>query len=173
MTVITSVSFGIPLEAFPAVHYVKQGVTNATGTGDLASESKIVESVSTSTGKFTAGSTISGTGIPPGTTIEKVISSTELELSAAATATGTEVALTAGPPAGCTGDSEHPGAVSGNLCLFSINEVNNVAGMPMICPIGTCGGFAVEGADRSGFGLESAAGNKGAMGDIGTWAVTG
>ncbi len=62
-------------------------ITSATGTGNLESASKIVKGLHTSTGVFAAGQTISGQGIESATTIAKILSGTELELSAPATET--------------------------------------------------------------------------------------
>lgn len=71
--------------------------TGATGTGDVAESSVIVSNVVTSTGTFIAGETISGTGIPAGTTILAVGVGT-LTLSQQATATNTGVSLTSDLP---------------------------------------------------------------------------
>jgi hypothetical protein len=83
-----------------------------------------VKNVITSTGSFKANATITGAGIPGGTTIAKVLSATELELSESATATANGVALTAGAPAACDNGEgsapspENPEADPGRLCVF-------------------------------------------------------
>ncbi|HEV7769992.1 MAG TPA: NHL repeat-containing protein [Solirubrobacterales bacterium] len=68
------------------------------GTGNLTSGSKIVTNLVTSRGAFVAGTTIAnasilGTNVPAGTKIAQVLSPTELELSVAATASGSGVGL--------------------------------------------------------------------------------
>jgi hypothetical protein len=69
-------------------------VTTATGTGTLATGSKQVTGLAAASGEFRRGQTISGTGIPPGTTI--VAEGTEsIELSAPATTSGAQ-SLSAG-----------------------------------------------------------------------------
>lgn len=70
-------------------------VVTASGTGMLATGSKLVSSVNISTGRFLIGQAISGTGIPAGATIVRVVSPGELELSASATTSGSQ-ALSAG-----------------------------------------------------------------------------
>jgi streptogramin lyase len=61
--------------------------TGATGEGTLTSGSKSVTGVSTSTGAFSVGEEITGSGIPVGTTITAISGST-LSISLAATASG-------------------------------------------------------------------------------------
>jgi hypothetical protein len=68
--------------------------TGATGTGATTAGSKEVTGLTTSTGTFIVGETVSGAGIPPETKIAAVGTGT-LTLSSAATATGTGVALAA------------------------------------------------------------------------------
>jgi hypothetical protein len=72
--------------------------TTATATGDTSTVTtpKVIKNVSGVIGTFTRGEAISGTGIPAGATISKIISATEIEISANATATNTGVSLTAG-----------------------------------------------------------------------------
>ncbi|HTR74549.1 MAG TPA: hypothetical protein VMH33_04740 [Solirubrobacterales bacterium] len=69
--------------------------TAASGTGNLTEASAEVSSFSTSSGAFAVGQTITGTGIPSGTTI-LAITPGALTLSKQATATGSAVALSAG-----------------------------------------------------------------------------
>jgi hypothetical protein len=70
--------------------------TSATATGETTSASKLVKNLTSISGTLTRGEAVSGTGIPAGATVSKLISSTEIELSTAATATATGVGLTAG-----------------------------------------------------------------------------
>jgi hypothetical protein len=62
-------------------------------TGDISQGSPTVSNVSVSLGQALAGSRISGSGIPAGTTIANVVDATTLTLSANATATGTSVSM--------------------------------------------------------------------------------
>jgi NHL repeat len=83
----------------PPCHATGSGDLSAgAGSGTFTSGSKIVTGVSTETGAFAAGQTISATGtvIPANTTIAAVLSPTELELSAAAAGSKTGFAFTAG-----------------------------------------------------------------------------
>ena len=75
---------GIATAASTAGSNILTGVTTATGSGALTSGSETVDGVIVSKGEFLVGQTITGTGIPPGTTIVAV-TATSLELSAAAT----------------------------------------------------------------------------------------
>jgi hypothetical protein len=112
-------SFNIPLVSAPTAHVIRAGgTTTGAGTGELTSGSKVITNVATTSGSFAANATITGTGIPANTTIAKVISATELELSSAATAGGSGVALTSGPPAGCDGTPTEPKAEPGNFCAY-------------------------------------------------------
>jgi hypothetical protein len=73
---------------------VLTNVTTTVGSGTLANGSKVVKNVITTNGAFAAGQTITSTtsagtpasGIPANTTISGILSPSELELSAAATA---------------------------------------------------------------------------------------
>jgi hypothetical protein len=67
----------------------------ATGTGNLTSGSTAVSNFGTSSGTFSVGQSISGAGIPAGTTIAATGSGT-LTLSNAATSNGTRVSLVSG-----------------------------------------------------------------------------
>lgn len=72
----------------PTTRVVADGVTTLNST-----------TVTSATGAFTqddAGKTISGTGIPASTTIQSVVNSTTVILSAAATATGSSISITIG-----------------------------------------------------------------------------
>jgi Collagen triple helix repeat (20 copies) len=173
-----SISFNVPLAAALAVskvHLIEPGVIKAaTGKGTLTSGSKTVTSLTTTTGSFAVGSSISGTGIPASTTITACspscgVSATSLTLSANATASGTNVSLTApGAPAGCTGNYAEPGAESGHLCVFAKRLAKFVA---FLAPISTAEGTA--GADRSGAQLLFGPESIGEFFANGTWAVTG
>jgi collagen triple helix repeat protein len=171
--VSTAISFNIPLESAPAQVFVPSGIP-AAGTGDLASGSNLVTKVSTSSGKFTAESPISGTGIPSGTTIRNVISTEELELSAEATASGTAVELKTSPPAGCTGSVTEPGAEGGNLCVFSSGDhnVNSFNICPASDSVILCGLSDVHGSDRFGATIAALDKEKGLLFTNGTYAVT-
>ncbi len=115
-----AISFVIPLPSAPGVVYIPPGgIPTGTGTGDLTSGSNVVTNVTTLTGELAAYAAISGQGIPAGTKIKKVVSSTELELSGPVTETGTGVSLSAGPPAGCAGSVEAPQAAEGLLCVYA------------------------------------------------------
>jgi DNA-binding beta-propeller fold protein YncE len=67
----------------------------ATGTGDLSAASKTLTALTTSSGTFAEGQEISAQGIEPGTTVAKILSPTELELSAPATEEATATELSA------------------------------------------------------------------------------
>lgn len=69
-------------------------VATATGTGTLTEGSTSVSGLKATSGGFEAGQTITGTGIPGGTTVVSVGAGT-LQLSAAATASGSQ-SLSAG-----------------------------------------------------------------------------
>jgi hypothetical protein len=170
--VSAAVSFPIPVANIQPEHvqYIDPGVAEATGTGSLEKESDEVENVTTSTGTFTVGATISGTGIPAQTKITavtEVSGKITLTLDKEATVTGavTGVALTAGLPAGCKGILNEPGAEEGYLCVFAESEFNlNVPASPSLSGSGPASiGFIVQGYS----------GGKGAMVISGTWVVTG
>jgi hypothetical protein len=165
-----AISFGIPLSAAPTVVFVKQGVSAAAGTGDLKSGSEMVTKVTTTSGEFIEGSVISGTGIPGGTTINKILSSSELELSAPATAEGTGVSLTApGPPAGCAGNVGKPGAKEGFLCVYTQFEAK--FGTTTLMSFERANAF-VSGAVLEFIGNELSGKKYAGFTDYGTWAVT-
>jgi len=92
----------------------------AEGTGNTKEGSETVEGVTTSSGAFAVGQSISGPGIPEGATIFAVGSGT-LTLSAAATAEGT-VALKAG--------SRLITAVSTESGVFTVGEEVKAPGLP-------------------------------------------
>ncbi|HET7590465.1 MAG TPA: fibronectin type III domain-containing protein [Solirubrobacterales bacterium] len=74
--------------------------TAATFTGDTSStgttaEKKTIKNISGVSGTLTRGEAISGAGIPAGATISKILSPTEIEISAAATASAVGVPLSA------------------------------------------------------------------------------
>jgi DNA-binding beta-propeller fold protein YncE len=74
---------------------------NGTGKGTLSAGSTTVTAVTTEPGgTFTPGQEITATGIPGGTTIASVLSSTELEISQPATTAGVGVSLAATKPFG-------------------------------------------------------------------------
>ncbi len=87
---------------------------SAAGTGELTSGSDEVTALSTARGAFHVGDVIAASGIPAGTTVTEV-NGTTLVLSAAATASGSGVAITANPltgtGAGVVVSAQPPGEV--------------------------------------------------------------
>jgi hypothetical protein len=77
-----------------AAVFVRDGAATAAGTGDTAAASTVVDNLSTSSGSFAVGQTITGAGIPSGTRIA-ALGADSVTLSKAATATATGVALKA------------------------------------------------------------------------------
>ena len=77
----------------------------AAGTGDLTTGSSVVASAMTTEKQFLVGQTLTGDGIPSGTTITAVEESS-LTLSQAATKTATDVALTVAEGAGNVANNE-------------------------------------------------------------------
>ncbi|MGZ8785867.1 MAG: hypothetical protein ACXW1Y_09940, partial [Acidimicrobiia bacterium] len=77
---------------------VATSLASATGTGTLRSGSARIEPVTTTTGAFHTGQTITGPGIQPGTKVTFAVSGFLLAISKPASASGTEVALTAQDP---------------------------------------------------------------------------
>jgi hypothetical protein len=73
-----------------------KNVVTTTGTGNLTAGSKTVSGLTTTTGVFLVGQTVAGAGVPVGATVAAV-GPGSLELSAAAEASGSGVALSAGP----------------------------------------------------------------------------
>jgi sugar lactone lactonase YvrE len=67
----------------------------AAGGGNISFESDRVKNLTTASGTFTPGQSITGPGIPANTTIADVFGPTELRLSKTATETATGVSLTA------------------------------------------------------------------------------
>jgi hypothetical protein len=128
--VFASISFNVPLAA-PLDGEHQKVADTATGTGNTTSGSNEVQNVIASEGSFSVGAPISGAGIPAGTTITATggqfteENPGELTLSANATATGTEVALTEGLFPECenaahagTASPTNPEADPGYLCVF-------------------------------------------------------
>jgi hypothetical protein len=101
------------------IHYVPSDAVSAstTFTGDTTNASAVVTNVSSTTGLY-VGQRISGTGIPPGTgfstytRIQSIDSSTQITMTAAATATNATVTITREHVAKVI-DSDLPSAVSG------------------------------------------------------------
>ncbi len=156
-----TISFGIPLASAPTANYIGPGATHTTGTGELTSGSAIVKNLTTSAGQFALGEVISGSGIPASTTIKKLTSSTELELSAEATTSGTGVSLTADLPAACQGSYADPTATSGNLCVYANQELLGVVAFEQINAVSAVGAIVHTEEGLSGETL------------IDSWAVTG
>jgi streptogramin lyase len=117
----------------------------AKGTGDLTEGSTSVTNVTTTSGNFTVGLPIYGTGIPAGATITAVGSGT-LTLSAAATVSEAGVALTAGLNIGGAPIGITPGP-DGNL-WFTDNGTTKAIGR--ITPTGAIAEFAVPAGLKRG-----------------------
>ncbi|HEY6729822.1 MAG TPA: hypothetical protein VI039_02230 [Solirubrobacterales bacterium] len=94
-------------------------VTAATGTGTFSSGQKTVAAVSPFTGTIALGQRITGEGIPAGTTIAKVGNGT-LELSAAATASGSK-AFSTGPQPFSVGQTVSGPNVSPGTKITAVN----------------------------------------------------
>jgi hypothetical protein len=89
----TNPQFDIPVSSLPAARngIAGTGVSSVSTTGNLNATTTI--SGIPSTAGISTGAQVTGTGIPPGTTVVTIISATSLALSQAATATATGVAL--------------------------------------------------------------------------------
>lgn len=163
----SAISYGIPLAVQPHTHFIGSEATGGVGTGNLTNQSRVIEDATTSSGSFTVGSTISGNGIPPETTILAVEESgTKLEISNEASETNAGVALTAGVlPSGCKGSASEPEAESGNACIFESVGIN--AG-----PFRYFHGFLFN-ATPFGVGVVVVSQEEGSVIAAGTWAVTG
>jgi Collagen triple helix repeat (20 copies) len=188
----TTLSFPIPLaqpisgsanfKLVPADGSVAQ----ATGTGDLTANKIEVKNVTTETGSFIVGATVSGTGIPAGTTITEVISATEFLLSkkveSGKTATG--AALTAKlAPSECENADhaglasvENPEAAQGKFCLYTGGGSFGKFGMAAYSGTTTIASRMASETSRSGVLILSPSNeeaNAGAFGPAtGTWAVS-
>lgn len=68
--------------------------TTAALTGSLTSGSNVISSISGGTSSLVAGMPVQGTGIPAGTTISAVLSSSSVQMSANATASETSESIT-------------------------------------------------------------------------------
>jgi len=185
--VATAISFPIPLAqpiAEPNTKFVPSdgSVAQAEGEGDLSAASKLIENVSTTTGEFIVGATISGTKIPTGTTITEVVSATELKISnnveTGGSATG--VPLTAKlAPSECENAEhagkasvENPEASAGTLCVYVGGGTLTSASVQS----GTTGSYAagINKTATTGALIFPAGGTTaGGLGIVsGTWAVT-
>ena len=172
-TASAQASFPIPL-ATPITSSRTHMNDGGGGTGDLTSGSRTVANLTTTSGIFTRGAPISGTGIPAGTTIATK-AATSLTLSQAATATGTAVPLTESVFAECE-NAVHPGSAgpsnpeagSGRFCAYNGKTTN---------PAPFAGAFLNPSADFAPGTAVSGVlmGFSGSAGDVnwGTWAVTG
>jgi hypothetical protein len=111
----------------------------ATGTGDLSAGSREVTGVVlTSASAFAVGEQIEGPGIPAGTTITAVdLGLGTLELSAAATASGTDKALSAG-------SREVTGVVLTSASAFAVGEQIEGPGIPAGTTITAVGAGTLE-----------------------------
>jgi hypothetical protein len=129
----------------------------ATGTGNLAAGSETVVNVATSTGAFQVGQQISGPGIPGGTTIAKVISSTELQLSQPAEAEVETAELAAGSTT-ITAVTTAPGgafAVGQSISGPGIPEGATITAIPSVTELETS-----LPATEQGTGVALAAGTR-------------
>jgi len=106
-----------------------------TGHGDLSSGSKEVTSLATKSGLFAVGETITGPGIPSGTTIGK-IGSGSLELSQPATETATGAALSAG--------SKMVSGLTTKAGVFAVGEAIAGSGIPPNTTIADIGAGSLE-----------------------------
>ncbi len=94
-------------------------VVTAEGTGNLTAGSKVIEGLNTTTGAFTHHQAITGSGIPPETTIFQVFAG-KIELSQAVTETKVGATLKAGAnPFGKGQTIEGEGIPSGTTILAS------------------------------------------------------
>jgi hypothetical protein len=146
------------------VSYIQAGVENATGTGDITEGSTEVTNVHTTSGEFTVGAYIQGTGSASQDVRITAVGSGTLTLEAPAGETKTAASLTAGFPAGCTGNASEPGAEEGHLCVFGEGEAN-LLNPPSV----TLEGSAIT---AIGFTIHGGSATKGYMSIQGTWAVT-
>lgn len=175
------VSFPIPLgEELGAahVHFLGSEAGHAEGEGEVTSGSAVVKAVTTSTGHFAAGEEISGTGIPSGTEVKQILSSTELELTANATASSSgKESLTADLPSDCEGGTvAEPTAKPGSLCVYSANVKGHgffgTENLPLPYEIiNASKGVGDPGAGRAGALLVWSPPSKGYIA-WGQWAVT-
>jgi len=94
MLVNNDPNVGTQLELSPRAAETSSQITT---TGSTTSGSKIISSLASTSG-IVAGHFISGTGIPTGARVESVDSSTQITISAAASATGVGVTLTVAEP---------------------------------------------------------------------------
>lgn len=95
-------------------------------TGNIANGTNIITNLYNS--GYAAGAAIAGTGIPPGTTVTSVDSTTQIHISNNATATTTDLTLTFSPSfrsPGCFGDV--PTMLLPGLKIFAGNIVTNAS----------------------------------------------
>lgn len=110
--------------------------SGAVGTGDLTSGSTTVANLTTTSGEFTVGSSIFGTGIPTDAMVAACSpscgpSATSLTLSVAATATGAGVALSGGLQAGARPVAIAPGS-DGNVWFSDVSATVGGGGVNAI-----------------------------------------
>jgi hypothetical protein len=153
--------------------FARKGSATGTGTGDLTTASTTVANVTTVTGAFTIGETITAPGIPAGTTIKKVppeIAAATLQLSAAATATTVGVPLRSSEVVDISlkqpsGTKENGGAnyetasPDGSRVFFTANYglAGPVApGLPSTCPAASPGVIGSgEGCDLYNYNVKT------------------
>jgi hypothetical protein len=180
--------FNIPVIPAPSFVYVAGPSTGekagfgaeSKGTGNLITNETKITGVATTSGEFTAGSSISGAGIEAGTTIAKVLSATELELTKEASASATGVQLTMGE--GCAGVTGGvPKAGSGKFCVYGYGY--GIGFSVPAAAVTTVSPETTTGASEIGPGLPTPAGillsvkcseaQFGICYGRGMWAVTG
>jgi hypothetical protein len=123
----TTTSTGVTLTASTTIQSIGAGTltlsVNATASGAgvaLTAGSKILKSIVTSTGAFTVGQEISGTGIAVKATITRVAKG-ELELSAPVTAFGTGVSLSAGSQPFAVGETVAGAGIPSGTTIEAVN----------------------------------------------------
>ncbi len=125
------------------------------GTGNITMGSKLVTNLTTNSGQFAVGMPLNGVGIAAGTTVASVVSPTELELSANATASGTGVLLAALDG----GDFYQGASVDGSKVYFATNR--QLADTDLDGTVAECSAFfGVAGCDLYLFDAEQPLGQR-------------
>jgi hypothetical protein len=147
----------------PPCHATGSGdLSAATGAGNLTAGSKIVTGVTTASGAFAVGQTISARiaeiiAIPNDTTIAAVKSPTELELSANATSSGSGVALSAGSKlvksvvtasgAFAVGETVYGAGVADNTTIAAVKSPTELELSQAVAAAGIAVALSAEAAD--------------------------
>jgi hypothetical protein len=127
----TSSPFGAddaPAAELPNGHVIfaaDAGISQFTGSGDITTGSKVIANISPNTNILQPGWAVTGTGIPSGATISSVDSSTQITISANATAT------TMG------GSIKFGGTFSGPTQFFDFNPSSNTITPMAVVPAST------------------------------------